>query len=34
MNPEKDIQNIDDIKILVDSFYLKIREDNVLAPIF
>jgi hemoglobin len=31
---KKDIQNIDDIKILVDGFYSKIREDELLAPVF
>ena len=30
----KDIKNIGDIKILVDSFYGKIREDELLGPIF
>lgn len=34
MTFKKDIQNIDDIKILVDGFYKKIREDDLLAPIF
>ena len=31
---EKSILNIADIKLLVDSFYTKVREDKVLAPIF
>lgn len=30
----KDISCIEDIRILVDSFYQKIREDKLLAPIF
>ena len=34
MNLKKDIQNIDDIKILVDNFYAKIKEDDLLAPVF
>ncbi len=31
---EKDILNINDIKLLVDSFYAKVRKDNLLAKIF
>lgn len=31
---KKDILNINDIKILVDSFYEKVRKDNLLAKIF
>ena len=34
MKEQKDILNIDDIKILVDSFYEKVRQDDVLASIF
>ena len=30
----KDIENLEDIKIFVDGFYTKIREDELLAPIF
>lgn len=30
----KDIENIDDIKVLVDSFYAKVNEDELLSPIF
>lgn len=30
----KDIQNIDDIKLLVDSFYSKVREEEKLKDIF
>lgn len=28
------IKNIDDIKLLVDSFYSKVRKDDLLADIF
>ena len=31
---QKDILNIDDVKKLVDSFYGKVRQDEMLAPIF
>jgi hemoglobin len=31
---KKDIVNINDIKLLVDSFYAKVRKDNLLAKIF
>ncbi len=31
---KKDISNIDDIKVLVDSFYTKVREDVKLKDIF
>ena len=30
----KDIEGIDDIKILVDEFYAKVRADELLAPVF
>jgi len=30
----KDIQNATDIKLMVDTFYTAIREDEVLGPIF
>ena len=30
----KDIESLEDIKIFVDAFYTKIREDELLAPIF
>ncbi|MCF8284192.1 MAG: group III truncated hemoglobin [Sphingobacteriales bacterium] len=30
----KDIENTEDIKVLVDSFYAKVNEDELLAPIF
>ena len=29
-----DIQNIDDIKVFVDGFYAKVRENAQLAPVF
>jgi hemoglobin len=29
-----DILNIDDVKLLVDSFYSKVRDNELLAPIF
>lgn len=31
---KKDIIHIDDIKLMVDTFYSRIREDEVLGPIF
>ncbi|MCM5663907.1 group III truncated hemoglobin [Galbibacter mesophilus] len=31
---KKDISNLEDIKVLVDTFYGKVREDSLLAPIF
>jgi hemoglobin len=34
MNNNSDITTLEDIKLLVDSFYGKIREDALLAPIF
>lgn len=30
----KDIENIDDIKVLVDAFYEKVNQDDLLSPIF
>jgi hemoglobin len=30
----RDIENIEDIKILIDEFYKKVRRDELLAPIF
>lgn len=30
----KDIKNIEDVHLLVDSFYLKVRTDELLSPIF
>lgn len=34
MNLKHDIQTLDDIKLLVNTFYDKVRKDDVLAPIF
>jgi hemoglobin len=31
---KKDILNLDDIKLLVDTFYDKVREDQFIGPIF
>lgn len=31
---KNDILNINDVKILVDSFYEKVRQDDLLAPVF
>jgi hemoglobin len=31
---KSDISGIEDIKLLVDDFYAKVREDELLAPIF
>lgn len=31
---ERQIQNLEDIKMLVDTFYGRIRKDELLAPIF
>ena len=30
----KDIENIEDIKLLVNTFYGKVRENELIAPIF
>lgn len=30
----KDIENIDDIRVFVDAFYGKVKEDPLLAPVF
>ncbi|MBE9461323.1 group III truncated hemoglobin [Dyadobacter subterraneus] len=34
MKTKQDILHIDDIKLLVDSFYAKVREDALLSPVF
>jgi len=34
MSTKQDIQNLEDIKTLVDNFYGKVREDDVLRDIF
>lgn len=31
---KKDINDIDDIKFLVDTFYSRVRKDEVLGSIF
>ncbi len=31
---KKDIKNRDDVKLLVETFYTKIRADEILGPIF
>lgn len=34
MENKQDILNLDDIKLMVDGFYGKVREDDMLADIF
>lgn len=34
MEPTHDILNLDDVKLLVNSFYDKVRQDELLSPIF
>jgi len=34
MTTLKDISNIEDIKIMVDTFYANVRKDDLLGPIF
>ncbi len=34
MKEAKDIKSLQDIKKLVDTFYEKVREDNLIGPIF
>lgn len=34
MGANRDIQNLSDIKQLVDGFYSKVRKDDLLGPIF
>lgn len=34
MNTPKDISNLDDIKLVVDTFYSKVRKDDLIGPIF
>jgi hemoglobin len=31
---KKDILSLDDVKLLVDSFYTKVRKDELIGPIF
>jgi hemoglobin len=34
MQTKNDIETTEDIKLLVDSFYAKVKEDELLSPIF
>ena len=34
MTERHDIQSMEDIKLLVNSFYDKVREDSLLSPVF
>lgn len=34
MIEKKDIEKLDEIRLLVDTFYSKVRDDKLLAPIF
>ncbi len=34
MKTKKDIESLDDIKILVNDFYDKAKQDELLAPVF
>lgn len=34
MRPIRDIENIDDIKKMVNSFYAKVQKDDLIGPIF
>ncbi|MGF7038498.1 group III truncated hemoglobin [Mucilaginibacter lappiensis] len=34
MEPKHDILTLDDIKILVDTFYTRVADDALLAPVF
>lgn len=34
MRQIKDIENIDDIKKMVDTFYAKVQKDDLIGPIF
>jgi hemoglobin len=34
MIPTKDITDLEDIKILVNTFYSKVQEDGLIGPIF
>ena len=34
MIPMRDIENSDDIKLMVDTFYAKIQQDALLGPVF
>lgn len=34
MENRKNIERLEDVKLLVDSFYSKVREDKLLGPVF
>ncbi|MES2544847.1 MAG: group III truncated hemoglobin [Bacteroidota bacterium] len=34
MNPKKDITTLDDIKLLVNTFYAKVQKDKLIGVIF
>jgi hemoglobin len=34
MTPTQDIQNLDDIKKMVDTFYTNVRQDEAIGPVF
>jgi len=34
MEPKHDITTLDDIKLLVDTFYTRVADDALLAPVF
>ncbi|MER2996750.1 group III truncated hemoglobin [Pontibacter populi] len=34
MTEKKDILSLDDVKLLVDTFYTRVRADEMLGPIF
>ena len=34
MKEKKDILSLDDVKLLVDTFYTRVRADELLGPIF
>ncbi len=34
MENQQDIEQLDHIRLMVDSFYSKVREDELLAPVF
>lgn len=34
MENERQILSLDDVKVLVNTFYGKVREDDLLAPVF
>ncbi len=33
-NPNKDIETLDDVKLMVNTFYGSVRKDEMLGPIF